>query len=120
MKGLCDYKGEDAIELWADLLEPINTILGDKDVEKSLKSGKSKMQIAGAILKNHRAEAEEILLRIDPTPLDGLNIVIRLVALIVELGKNEDIKAFFGFAEQAQTESESSGSVTVITGESAN
>lgn len=117
MKGLSDYKGEEAIELWADLLEPVNTIMGDEEVVKIIKSNKkSPMQKASAILKSHRKEAEDILLRIDPSPLNGLNIVIRLVSIIVELGKNDDIRDFFGFAEQVQTDNESSGDVTESTG----
>lgn len=117
MKRLSDYTGEEAIELWADLLEPINTIMADESVLNILKSeDKSKIQIASAILKSHRKEAEEILLRIDPDPINGLNIVVRLVAVIVELGENEDIRGFFGFAEQAQTDNGSSGSVTESTG----
>ena len=31
MKRLSDYQGEEAIELWADLLDPISDILTDKE-----------------------------------------------------------------------------------------
>ena len=104
MKKLSDYKDEEAIELWADLLEPISAIVTNEDFAKTVKSGKSKVEIAKAILKTNASEAKEIMLRIDDTPLDGLNLVIRLVELITEIGQNEDIKSFFGYAEQAKTE----------------
>lgn len=111
MKALSDYKGEEAIELWADILEPLTEILGDEEIRKVVQSKKPKMIIAKEILKLHKKEAEEILLRIDPTPIDGLNIVLRLVSVLTDVGKNEEIKGFFGLPEQEQTAKESSGSV---------
>lgn len=112
MKKLSDYKGDDAIELWADLLEPMGAIIADKEIAEVVQSGKPKLLIAKSILKNHSKDAESILLRIDPTPIDGLNIVLRLVMLIGEIGQSEELKSFFGFAEQVKTANESFGSVT--------
>lgn len=112
MKKLSDYKGDEAIELWADLLEPLTIILGDTKLQEMIKSGKPKMMIAKEILKAHQKEAAEILLRIDPEPINGLNIILRLIAVLSDIGENEEIKGFFGYAEQASDSSESSGSVT--------
>lgn len=112
MKKLSDYKGDEAIDLWADLLEPLTRILGDDEIRKVIQSGESKMSIAKTVLKLHKDDAVEIMLRVDPEPIDGLNIILRLVALLADIGQNDEIKSFFGFAEQAQTEPESSGSVT--------
>ena len=109
MKKLSDYTGDKAIELWADLLEPLNNVLADPKIAEVVRSGKSKMMIAKEILKLHPAEANDVLLRIDPTPIDGLNIILRLVALLSDIGKNEEIKGFFGYAEQEQMPEESGG-----------
>lgn len=117
MKKLSDYKDEEAIELWGDLIEPISNILNDKNVADVIKSGKPKMIIAKEILKNHSDEAKEILLRIDNSPIDGLNLIVRLVALLADIGKNPDIKDFFGYAVEVKTENEISGSPTVNTEE---
>lgn len=115
MKKLSDYKGDEAIELWADLLEPLTIILSDDKVQNVIKSGKPKLIIAKEILKSHKTEATEILLRIDPEPINGLNIILRLIAVLADIGQNDEIKSFFGFAEQEQTENESFGSVTEST-----
>lgn len=110
MKKLSDYKDEEAIDLWADLLDPLTVILSDDEIRKVIQSGKSKMEIAKTILKNHKKEASEIMLRIDDTELDGLNIILRLIAVLTDIGNNEEIKTFFGFAGQT-TEQTSFGSV---------
>lgn len=115
MKRLSDYHGNEAIELWADLIDPLTAILTDEEIRKSVQSGGNKIEIAKQILKNHSTEATDILLRIDDSPIDGLNIVLRLVSLLAEIGENEEIKTFFGFAEQEEMEDASSGSPTVST-----
>lgn len=112
MKRLSDYTGDEAIELWADLIDPIAIILSDNKVAATIKSGKPKIQIAKEILKDHKKEAADILIRIDPSPINGLNIVLRLVNLLAEIGENDDIKSFFGFAEQVKTDAASSGCAT--------
>lgn len=114
MKTLSDYKGEEAIELWGDLLELLVPIFQDKKIAE-VASGGNKFTMAKAILARHKKEAEQILLRIDPTPIDGLNIVIRLVRIITEIGQDDYVRSFFGFAEQEKTDKESSGSVTEST-----
>lgn len=111
MKKLSDYEGNEAIELWADLLEPLTKILGDESVQEVVRSGAPKLLIAKEILEKHSEEAKEVMLRIDPTPINGLNIIIRLVSLLADIGQNEEIKSFFGYAEQKRTESKFSGSV---------
>ena len=112
MRKLSDYKGDEAIELWADLIEPIAMILADKSMEATIKSGKPKIVVAKEILKAHKKEATEILLRIDPEPLTGLNIILRLVNILVEIDSAEELKGFFQSAGQVKTDKEYSGSVT--------
>lgn len=109
MKRLSDYKGEDALELWADLLDPMTKIIGDRVVVNMMTNGSAPILVAKEILKEHKAEATEILQRIDDTPINGFNIVIRLVGLLMEFEKSEELKDFFGYAVQEKTGKESSG-----------
>lgn len=115
MKNLSDYKDDAAIDLWADLLEPLSVLLSDEGVKNAVRAGKSKTEIAREILKNHKKEASEILLRIDPEPIDGLNLVLRLVSVITDIGKNEEIASFFGYAVQAKQEEKPFTSATEST-----
>lgn len=116
MKKLSDYKDDEAIDLWADLIEPLTVLLGDEEIKNDVRTGKPKADIAKTILKNHKKEASEILLRIDPEPIDGLNLVLRLISVITDIGKNEEIASFFGYAVQAKQDEKSSTSVTESTG----
>lgn len=115
MKKLSDYKDEEALELWGDLLEPATKILSDRTLANIVKAGKPPIVIARTILKKYKAQATAILLRIDPTPLDGLNIIVRLMDVIKDIGQNEELKSFFGFAEQATKDDTSSGLPMVST-----
>ena len=115
MKKLSDYKDDEALELWVDLLDPLTEILTDEKIKKIIQSGKPKITIAKEIIKSHKKDAIKILTRIDPEPIDGLNIVLRLVNLLAEIGQSDEIKSFFAYAEQGETES--SGLHTVSTGD---
>ena len=120
MKKLSDYKGDDAILLWADLLEPITAIISDKKVAVAVKSGKNKILIAKEIITSHKDETLQILKRIDDTPINGLNLILRVGELLSEIGESDEMKSFFGYVEQAKTDSGSFGSVTESTEEKGN
>lgn len=112
MKRLSDYKDEEAIDLWADLLEPIGNIASDKNIAKIVQSGGNKLNMAKEIIKSHKSEVVEILLRIDDTPLNGLNIVTRLVDILTEIESSPELKDFLGLSEQEKTNDKSFGSAT--------
>jgi len=101
MKKLSDYKDDEAVVLWGELIEPIMKLIADDEVQKIYKSGKPKVLIATEILKVHPTEVSEILLRIDPTPLNGLNIISRFIEILVEISKMPELASFFGSAEQS-------------------
>ena len=102
MKRLSDYEGDEAIELWADLIEPITKLLADEEVQKIYKSGQPKVLIAKEILKAHPAEVKDILQRIDPEPINGLNIVVRFAGILTDIGNMPEMQSFFGVAAQEE------------------
>lgn len=117
MKGLTDYVGEEAVDLWADILDPVGDILSDKEVAKVVKSNVPRIKVVTTILKRHKKEATEILQRIDPTPVNALNMVTRLASLITEIGNQPELQSFFGFTARAKMQEESSTSPTESTGD---
>lgn len=120
MKKLSDYKGEEAIILWDDLLDPLIAIVKNPEVKKLARSGGNKLEIARGLIRLQQKEITEMLLRIDPTPIDGLNIITRLIDLFSEIGQNKELVSFFGYAAQAKTDRESTDSATENIGESEN
>ena len=109
MKKLSDYQGEAAIDLWADLMDTASIIISDPKVRKKI-SG-SKIELAKTMLKLHKKEVCDILLRIDDTPVNGLNILVRLLGLLEEAFNDPYLSDFFGMQGQNVTE-EFSGSAT--------
>lgn len=115
MKRLSDYEGDAAIELWADLLEPIARILADKQVKELYQSGKPKLLLAKEILKSHKEDATEVINRIDPTPFNALTLIGRVISILTEIEETEELKDFFDVGEQAKTDKDSFGSATEST-----
>lgn len=100
MKNLSDYKGDEAIELWGDMIESISRLIADPKVQDIYKSGMPKVFIAKEILKEHPKEVEAILLRIDPEPINGLTVVSRFVGILKDIGSLPELQNFFGSAGQ--------------------
>lgn len=95
MKKLSDYKGEEAIELWADLLDPIVEIVGDPDIANMLRAKKPHLIVAKEVIKHYRKQAVQILERVDPTPVNGLNVLFRVVDVMKEIGEDPTYMHFF-------------------------
>lgn len=112
MKKLSDYKNEDAIELWADLLDPFVEIVGDTKIKEMIRAKKPPLITAKEIVKTYKKQASEILLRIDPTPLDGLNIIVRLVSILNEIGSDPTMQSFFGLSAGGKEDETSFGPAT--------
>lgn len=53
---LSDIKGEEALDVLADIIEPVSTMLGDPEVKKLWESGKPKLLLVKYLLKNHKEE----------------------------------------------------------------
>lgn len=117
MKKISDYEGNEAIELWADLLDPVSRIIADKNILELKNSGMPVVAMIKEVLKTHAEDAIEILERIDPTPINGVTIVTRMVSVVNEFITNEDLKDFFGLAEQEKKEELPTGPATESTEE---
>lgn len=120
MKKLSDYKDEQAIELWADLLDPLVEIFKDQRIIDAFRSGKPTIVLAQEMIKSHANEVSKMLLIVDPTPLNGLNILIRLVGVLNELMEDPTLSDFFGLSAVAKKQETSFGSAMENTGDSQN
>ena len=113
IKTFSDYKGEDAIDLWVDMLDPITNIMADKSLLEMRKIKNVKIgNIAKELLKTHKKDVTYIITRIDPTPINGLNIVTRLIGLIADLSNSDVAKDFFGTAGASNQETSDESSIS--------
>ena len=109
---LSEYKGDDALELLADLLEPASEIIGDPDVKEMFQSKEPLLKTVKVILKNHKKAVTEILARLDGQEPEEYEVkVLTLPVKLMELLQDEELLAVF--QSQAQNmEQMSSGSAT--------
>lgn len=95
MKKLSDYTGEQAVELWAEIMPMIGSVISDGTVKEIIQQGGTALELAGGILGVKAKEVAGILTAIDPTPVSGLNIIGRLVSLITEVSSDPALADFF-------------------------
>lgn len=120
MKKISDYKGDSAIDLYAEILEPIGEILQDKEISQALSNKKSIMHIVGIAFRKYKEAVKKIVLSVDDTEIDGKNIFSRFTTIFVDVLNDKDFIDFFKQAEQVMTDNESSGFATESTEEKEN
>lgn len=94
---ISDYKNEDAIELLADLLDPVEEIATDDEVKAAMTGDNVvPMRIAKVILKKHPKAIMEIFARIDGTAVDEYEISVpEILGKLIGLFNDKEFMAFF-------------------------
>lgn len=109
---------EEALDLFADLIEPAVEIISDKRIEMMYKSGNKIAAIKQAI-KCHKSAVIEILSLIDGIPKEEYKVsVIALPIKLMNLINNPELEELF--TGQSQKETAYSGSATENIEEGAN
>lgn len=109
---LSDWKGEEAIDLLADLLDPIAEIASDEVLRAKRKEGAKKLELVKLMLKSHKKSVITILALLngeDPETYEPS--LISLPAMVLELLNDEALIELFQSQGQMKPE-ESSGSAT--------
>lgn len=120
---LSEIKGTDAIDVIADILDPITVIMADKEI-KALATQTPRppaITMARIILKNQKAAILEILARLngeDPKTFNPslIKLPFMLMELIKEISEDEDLVSLFRGQPQMSS-SVSSGAVMPTTEE---
>lgn len=97
MGRLEDARGADAIDLIADLIDPLTEIAQDEEIlELTRKKGTPVFKIVQAILRRHKDSAIQILAIIDGVePEDYKGNVFTIIGRLLGLLNNKDIQSFF-------------------------
>lgn len=111
---LSEYKGEDALDILADIIEPAAEIMTDEEIVSAFRSGVPKIKIAKLIIKGHKPAIISVLAsleRQDPEEYAKKMNLFTLPAKLLELFNDPELINLF--TSQGQTmEETSSGSAT--------
>lgn len=93
---LSEIKGEKAIEVFADLLEPVGSILADKEVSDMIRNDASKVEIIQKMLKKHSKDVIKMMAIIDDVPVEEYEInFVTLPSKLIELFNDEAVTQLF-------------------------
>ena len=117
MKKISEYKDEEALDLLAEILEPVTAIMSDKLIKQEMKSGNRAAAVAQAI-KRHKSEVIAILAAMDGVPVNEYHCdVFTLPIRALEIMNDKGLVSFFSSQGLATSRQKSSGPVTENTGE---
>ena len=93
---LSDAKNEQALDILADIIEPVAEILGDAKVAELYKSGQPRTKLAKYIIKNHKSEIIEVMAGLDGVPVDEYECnVFTLPLKLIQLLNDKELLSFF-------------------------
>lgn len=97
---LSEIRGEAAIDVIADIIDPVTEILADDEVKKIAQSDAAELTIAKVILKRQKKAILEIMAILsgeDPKKYQPTapEILVTLVNLVGEIKANEDLTSLF-------------------------
>ena len=108
---LSDYRGEKAIDVLADLIEPCAAIFTDADVRKAFESN-DKPQIIAQLLRKHKSNILKVMAIVDGENPETYNPSLPSIPIkILELLNDPEIADLFSWQAQ-KTENASSGSAS--------
>lgn len=114
---LSDYRGEKALDILADLIEPAAAIMADKEITNAVRASLPKIKIVKMAIKNHKSEVIEILAILDgedPKEYADKVTLFTLPAKLLEIFNDPELMSLFTLQGQ-RTDETTSGSATEST-----
>ena len=97
---LSDYKGDEALDVLADLIDPIAEIASDREVLDILAHGKKRLDAIKIMLKNHKRSVIQVLAALDREDPDTYKVsVLTLPLKLMELLNDPEVQSLFTSAE---------------------
>ena len=107
---LSEYQGEAALDILADLIEPVGEIMSDKEIGEVFKENRFKA--IGMAIKNHKKAVIQIMSTMDGVPVDEYKCnVFTLPVKIMELLNDPALVQLFTYQGQ-MGDANSSGSAS--------
>lgn len=109
---LSEIKGERALEVLVDLIDPVTLIVADEEIVNTYKSKAPKILLVKKLIETHKKEVLTILAILNnENPETYEPSLIELPKMLLDLVHDEELMNLFTSQNQTM-ESESSGSAT--------
>ena len=96
---LSDYKGEEALDVLADIIEPLSIILSDKEIQELTKQENvPPIKFIKPAIKNHKREIIEVLARLENQPVEEYEKTVTLLTLpkqVLDLVNDPEVQNLF-------------------------
>lgn len=118
---ISEFKGEKALDLLAEIIEPAAAIFADEAVTNAFKKDTEENKkgipaLAAHIFKNHKAETLEILAALNNVSVDKYNanpiMIIAQLMTVLQDTMSQDVLAVFTSQAQETEDEKSSGAAT--------
>ena len=102
---MVDMTNEQALDAFADALEPLTEILGDAEIIRAYNADLPYIKLVQMAIKRHKKEVVEVLAISDGVPVDEykvnfLTLPVKALALLNALMTSDDMKDFFSSRNQ--------------------
>ena len=96
---LSDFKGEEALDVLADIIEPLTSILSDKEIQAlSKKKNTPVIKFVKPAIQNHKKELIEVLARLNRQTVEEYEKELTLITLpmqVLELINDPEVQSLF-------------------------
>lgn len=105
---LSDYKGEEALDVLADIIEPLTVILGDPKMQELAEKEAAPVAYIKPILKDHKKEIIEVLARLENETVEQYKshmTILSLPVALLSLINDPEVQNLFHSQEQSKVTS---------------
>ena len=96
MRKLSEIKGEEALDVLAEIIEPAAEIFSDENVKNAVKTEKNKVKAVKIILKDHKKAILTLMATLEETPVEEYKpTLLALPALIIEVLNDPELNSLF-------------------------
>lgn len=96
MRKLSEIKGEEALDVLAEIIEPAAEIFSDENVKNVVKTEKNKVKAVKIILKDHKKAILTLMAALEETPVEEYKpTLLALPALIIGVLNDPELQNLF-------------------------
>lgn len=96
MRKLSEIQNEDALDVLADIIDPVTEIFQDQELGKLMKLEKNKREAVKLAIKKHKKAVIHIMAILDGEPVETYKVnVLQLPLKLLELLNDPDMLDFF-------------------------